>query len=541
MLQMLIVDDENPVLESLVSAYDWSELGIDTVHKASSGAEALSVMATFPIDILLTDIRMPGMSGIELISRVRAEGRRTACIILSGYADFEYAKQAMINKSADYLLKPVSDEDLLGTVRRVIDKLRAEWEEISSVHKALYTLRENMPALKGSLLSELLLGRKYPAAELGRKLSLLEMPFRAGDDVCLLIIRPEEGFEVSDYDLSLLEYAVGNITEEIMSAQFHLWRCKDALDYLTVVLKRRNAEEVDAAGGVKLLERQAADIQKAIRTYLKAQASVSIGSWGTFPDDLPRLYEEAVSVLRKQSSERELFVTASAAAGTPSLKPLSALYEPPGLHYLFDGGRWSEAENKLETIFAEIQQREDRGGEFVREAYGFISSAYSYIAHKNGQWLSDITNDDVLPAMGRSSAWLSIDALRQWSLGMLNLIRKGMESEARDQRSALIKDIQAFIEQQLASDVSLNAIADRVNLHPVYLSKIYKSETGEGLSEYIHRVRIEKATYFLLHTDKKIYEIAELLGFPYTPYFIRKFKKHFGLTPQEFRDQQPGA
>lgn len=541
MLQMLIVDDENPVLESLVSAYEWNELGIDTVHKASSGAEALSVMETFPIDILLTDIRMPGMSGIELIGRVRAEGRRTKCIILSGYADFEYAKQAMVNESADYLLKPVSDEDLLGTVRRVIDKLRAEWAEISSVRKALYTLRENMPVLKGTLLGELLLGRKYPASELDRKLSLLELPFRSGDDVCLFIIRLEEGFEVSDYDLSLLEYAVGNITEEIMSAQFHLWRCKDALDYLTVVLKRRHSENVDAVNGGKQLERQAADIQKAVRTYLKGQVSVSVGPWGAFPDDLPRLYESAVSVLRKQSSERGVFVTAPAAGSTPNLTPLTALYEPPGLHQLFDGGRWNEAENKLETIFAEIERREDRGGEFVLEAYGLISSAFSYIAHKNGQWLSDIAREEVVPTLGRTSAWHSIGALRQWSLGMLNTIRKGMEAEARDQRSALIKDIQAFIEQHLASDVSLNAIADSVHLHPVYLSKIYKNETGEGLSDYIHRVRIEKATYFLLHTDKKIYEIAELLGFPYTPYFIRKFKKHFGITPQEYRDQQPGA
>ncbi|UUZ83326.1 helix-turn-helix domain-containing protein [Paenibacillus sp. P26] len=97
--------------------------------------------------------------------------------------------------------------------------------------------------------------------------------------------------------------------------------------------------------------------------------------------------------------------------------------------------------------------------------------------------------------------------------------------------------MQQFIEQHLAEDVSLQAISGHVYLHPVYLSKIYKLETGENLSDYVYRVRMDKATHLLLHSRDKIYEIAARVGYQRAHSFINVFKKHTGLTPQEYRDK----
>lgn len=98
--------------------------------------------------------------------------------------------------------------------------------------------------------------------------------------------------------------------------------------------------------------------------------------------------------------------------------------------------------------------------------------------------------------------------------------------------------VQQYLEHNLEGDVSLQTIADHVFLHPSHLSKIYKLETGEGLSQYLFRLRMEKAAFILNQHHLKIYEVGEKVGLPNTPYFIKLFKKHFGVTPQDYRDRQ---
>jgi len=100
----------------------------------------------------------------------------------------------------------------------------------------------------------------------------------------------------------------------------------------------------------------------------------------------------------------------------------------------------------------------------------------------------------------------------------------------------VVQRVRQFIDERLASDVSLQAIADHVFLHPVYLSKVYKLETGESISDYLFRIRMDRAAYLLKNTHHKIYEITSMLGYQNVPYFIKVFKRHFGKTPQEFRD-----
>jgi len=119
----------------------------------------------------------------------------------------------------------------------------------------------------------------------------------------------------------------------------------------------------------------------------------------------------------------------------------------------------------------------------------------------------------------------------------LKLLQSDVEAESRDARTTLVRQGQQFIGHNLAEDVSLQAIADHVYLHPVYISKIYKTETGENLSDYVYRLRMEKATKLLLDSQEKIYEIASRLGYHRAHSFIHVFKKHTGLTPQEYRDR----
>lgn len=274
-MQLLIVDDESHVVDRLSATIDWPSIGIGQVYRAYSAYEALSLLQQFSIDIVITDIQMPGMTGLELIGEIKRRWTRTKYILLSGYSDFEYAKEAIHHQVEDYLLKPVKEQELLATVGRLKDKLVHEWEQVLSVRNLTRTLRENLPLLKGNLLNELLQGRPIEEAVLLDRMQTLGLPDMSRRHCALMLVRMEEPF--IDYDFSsasLIEYAICNMAEELFEGAFELWHAKDAHDYLVFVVVCK--EETAGEEGSLLFERTASHLQTVVREFLKGHISVLV-------------------------------------------------------------------------------------------------------------------------------------------------------------------------------------------------------------------------------------------------------------------------
>lgn len=538
MLQLLLVDDERSVVETLAETIPWEECGITVVHEALSGPMALQIMEDHQIDIVITDIRMPGMSGIELITAINSKWPHVRTILLTGYADFDYAKQAIAQNTFDYLLKPVSDEDLVESVQRVVKQIKDKWEEVASYQKTLYTLNENLPLLRANTLNELLRGSH--SAALQDKLKLLELPFADGDNICLMLIRMEERFaEMPGQDSALMEYAICNIASEMMQKDYYLWHARDAHDYIVLIVKPKDSSKV-GADAKSLLERYAALIQTNVQSYLKGAISILVGGWGQFPGQTKEIYEHAVtSMRRKMGHGKGLFVTTQDAVETGEVHTNWSLYEPPTLISLLDAGRFEDVEAKIRHIFRDMLNK-DSGqdvSEQLIEAYHVLAGAFSYIIHKNGKTLSAVLSSEALKFF-HAPTYTTATQLMDWSIRILQGIREDAEKELKDNHSSIVRMVRSFIDLNLAKDVSLPAIADHVHLHPVYLSKIYKAETGEPLTEYVYRLRMEKAAFLLRTTPAKVFEVAEIVGYNNTAYFIRVFKKFFDATPQEYRDDE---
>ncbi|OUS76423.1 hypothetical protein B1748_12120 [Paenibacillus sp. MY03] len=549
MFQILIVDDHEHLVESLAKSIPWEELNIGQVYKAFSGKEALQVLDTYPIEIVITDIRMPGMSGLELIERIRQKRKRIKCILLSGYSDFEYAKQAILYHTADYILKPADDEEIIACLQRVTESINKEWEEISSHQRTLYTLKENFPKLRDGLLNELLQGRSFPPAVLEQQLESFEIPFAAGDGVTLMIVRMDESFYTYNRrDFHLMEYAIGNMAEEIFQDDYMLWTCRDPHDYLIFLIKEK-AEPHDHphAGHTSTplrplkLEREASELQNSVGAFLHGRISILISNKGLFPQDIPKLYQSSLSLVRQRFGRNEEFLI-SAGSFSDSLPVDSSigLYDSPTLVQLLESGRWDAIEEKLQTVF---QIHDPDNGqpsqEHIMEIYFAVGSALIHLSHKNGKRLEDIIGED-FGLLLQPVPFRNIDQLQVWVSRVLEKVKADMNSEQGETSAFLVRRAQEYVESHLSGDTSLQAVADFVYVHPVYLSRIYKFETGEGLSAYILRLKMIKAEKLLLESNKKVHEIAEELGYDNPPYFIKVFKKHSGLTPKEFRDQRTG-
>ncbi|GIQ64685.1 hypothetical protein PACILC2_32530 [Paenibacillus cisolokensis] len=218
MIDIMLVDDETYVTESLAKTIPWAELGIRQVIQASSAAEALLLMERQPVDILVTDIRMPDMSGLQLIEKVAQQWPNVRCMLLTGHSDFEYAKRAIQLQAFDYILKPVDDDEFVVSLTNAIESLKDEWEQAEKFNKLVYYRKADIAVLRSSLLRDLLLGRRLSAKASGEKLALYEIPLRIEDSAVMMLIQLGRRFaEMDHHSISLMEYAVGNIAEEVFA------------------------------------------------------------------------------------------------------------------------------------------------------------------------------------------------------------------------------------------------------------------------------------------------------------------------------------
>jgi len=543
MFTILLVDDEMSVLEALTRTIPWAEFDIGEVHAAGNGDEALELLQTVSVHIVIADIRMPGMTGLELIGRIRRKWPMIKCILLSGYADFAYAQQAIKSGAAEYLLKPVSDEQLVGTVQRLTAELKREWEEIGSVARAYQTLSENLPLLKGNLLNDLLLGRRFDETELRETIGLLRLPQLVGAGCLLMAIRIDDMSAAYSDSPSLMEYAIGNIAEELFH-RYVLWSCKDAHDYLVyLILPGQDADAGAPNRSPEQLHGQicglSEELQHYIKRLLKTRTSIVVSPWIVFPRDIQPAYQSVLTAMRRVlGGEQELALSAGhAGAGGGRVPTIRSLYEPPTLIHLLEAGKWAEAEGKLDAVFQELQAENKDGREQIDEVFHGLAGAFAYIAHKNGRQLSDILDGEYDKLLDRRLA-KSVSAMADWARATLRSLREDLNRDIKHSRDELIRQVRDYIDRYLGDDVSLQAIADHVFLHPVYLSKIYRTETGENITDYVLKKRMERAASLLRTTRQRIYEISERTGYPNTAYFIKVFKKQFGQTPQEYRDRR---
>ncbi|MBY0202379.1 response regulator [Paenibacillus cucumis (ex Kampfer et al. 2016)] len=534
-MQMIIVDDEAHWVDNLSMTKPWHTLGIEQVHRAYSAREALQLIETHPIDIVISDIQMPEMTGIELIERIRIRDKKIKCILLSGYSEFDYAKKAIQYEAVDYLLKPPTDDELIGAVQKAIDQLNNEWALVSSLSRTQFTLRENLPHLRGRLLLEALQGIRFSASEWERKLDNYDLPFHTGDAALMLVRMDNEFGHYDSHDQTLIEYAIINMAEEIMGEFMHVWGVKEEHGYVVFLLQLKEAN--GDIGKETILEKLSIQLQSKVKQFLKGSLSIVMTEWFTFPEQIYDRFRQASAYFRQiVGDEREFVMRVTDVEAPAAQGPLDVLYTPPTFIQLLESGQWDAAEDKIRAVCAELDEKWSESWEHCMEAGFLITAAFTNLAHRNKLTLSGLMGSEI-EQLQSGEVFSTIGKLRKWSLGVLAKLKEGTSNEVKDTRSEYVKKIQEFTDKNLHLDVSLRVLADHVNLHPTHLSKIYKIETGEGISEYIARLRMDRACHKLVTTTKKVYEISLEIGYMDPAYFIKVFKRQFGVTPQEYRDQ----
>ncbi|WP_167858907.1 response regulator [Paenibacillus cymbidii] len=539
MQRLLVVDDEPIIVDGLYELFANHESFELEVYRAYNAASAIAVASRLRIDVLLTDIEMPRMNGIELAEAVKRLWPACKTIFLTGYNNFTYIQSSLRGGALDYVLKTEGDEPIVAAVAKAITLIAEERSYEGLIGKARSQLAAALPTLRKEYLAELLAGEPSTAASRAVRFRELEVPIAAERKVNVIAGRVD-GWrdDIQPGDKALFLYAVHNIAEEFLAPQFDVVLLLERQDRFVWLLqpKRQIGEtESEPADFYHRVLGIVESIQASCRDFLKLSCSFVVGSepcdWDGLPDKYDRLRLLFVRGLGLDKemllSDRHLFERGGGREDAGKIKRIQLLET-----YLDqkDAGKFFEL---FDEITGAVQLASQAG--LALEIHHWLGAIFlSYLnRHELVEPLAETIHLGALFTIREHTSWAEVTA---YFRRLAELAFAHTQDENDYESDEIVRRVHDFIHGNLEKDLSLNRLAEIVYLAPFYFSRLYKMKTGRSVTDYIAEQRIQKAKQLLRDTDLRILEIGVMLGYHSPPYFTRFFKKATRLTPQEYRD-----
>lgn len=515
-MKLMIVDDEPIIRTGLASVISWKELGITLLTPAASAEEAMARILEEKPQILLTDIRMKGKTGLQLAEEACGILPGLEVIILSGYGDFAYAQQALRQGVGDYLLKTSKPEEIMKAVIQAKRRLLERWEKETRTERLskegerrqfLQWVIEGDVALDGSEVPTFLRSEE----EFGR----------AGEEVWQVVIVEAEGWGDSGSSPSLLLFAVQNMLEDLLLGASILMQRECLICVLST--ERDHQRRLGRLGNaVDWVERQ-----------LKCRLRLAVGELADTPRKLHYSYSTAVAAFRYHA-----------------LIPAKILdYDGIGSRR---GGRTVLTQDEETRLGSLLLDRDAVGlrawtgslidrlisdPECTVESYMACIHSAVLAAHR---WLARTLSVIGREEEYRMEPWNTDEneaaGMREELFRHLHEMMTIYHSRLGEGQRSHVERAKAFIESCPAPELSLQQVAGHVHLHPGHLSELFKKETGNTFGDFVTGMRIRKAMQLLTVTPAKVSEVALMVGYEDVKYFSRLFKKHTGKTPSEYRE-----
>lgn len=524
--KILIADDEYWCREKLIHMIDWKEYGLILQRPAQNGEEVLQRLKENPPDILITDINMPYVGGVELTKKLREEYPEIIVFVISGYDDFDYVRATMKSGAINYLLKPVSKIDLITALTEAMDILyeRREKQQLAQEQQK-----------KLQLVSSWLYDREY-----SRLIDHKENSYAAG-------ISLEMNLDVAGYSLMLLKlHGLSDIPEEFVGdMQVFSYQMKKKIygimgeGDIRIFHHVSKPNEFLVISDVlpKELKKDALMCMKELENILKVPVTVAVSDHNYSMESIYSAYVQAVTLLMRRGYEHKstlLFYDAE-----EERKQREEIYN-----------FFSETEENQLAVSLEQRNRR-RIVSLITDKLRKENRKYTYLEVK--QAIKQINNDMLHYAIRLTDAQSMID-LENMSdyveqelehLDMDSLLEKeedfvdsilqlGM-SEDTESVQNVVEQIKRYVEEHYAEDLSLSGLAQKYGVDKSYLSRCFKQTTGKNLIPYITQLRLEKGKEMIRANDLSLTEISYLIGYDDYAYFNRIFRKMEGMSPREYR------
>jgi len=541
MYRILIVDDEPLILNGLVELCNRvTEIELE-IYAAATSQEALDWLGRTKVDIVLSDIRMPGMSGLELHQEIMKQWPKCKVIFLTGYSDFAYVQQAIRQGSVDYILKTEGNAKIKESILRAATSLEEERFMDSLFVQAKQQKMLALPYLQQQYMSEILQGDPATIASIRDKFEELQIKLSDDTPCLLLIVRIDDWGEIhSATDRALIYFALDNIANELLMPMARSLSMKYEKNKMAWFLQPAEAEPTteEWTRTILFVRGMLEEIQQTCLKLLKRPISLALATdaveWTSLPqkfDLLNLLFHSGLGI------GKELILLEPNRNAKDEDRSEGARLSSVHLHkieYLkacMENGHEEPFFDTLDELLSVASMAGPFPSGVQLELYFLLVSVL--LPH------SLIDSDSDAKDLGKFTQMERFETWHQFCEEFILTARRIFEQKQvgmNVQEHELIHKIQNYITTHISSDVSLTKIGEVVGHNPSYLSRLYKKLTGQGLLTYINDVRLEKSKTMLEQDRLKVHEIATELGFLSSQYFHRFFKKATNLTPQEYRE-----
>lgn len=507
MYRILLIDDEALIVDGLAEYISQKRPDRYEVLKAYSGSGAVGMIERMRIDILITDIEMTGMDGLEVHKRCLEKWSSCATIFLTAHANFEYAYQAIQDKRARFILKSEGFERLLDLLERTADEIDAALLNETRLQEA--QRREDVYLQRYLVLRRILTGGLKEREELEEHFSALRMGFETQRPVTLLLLRAYTR-DVRGSQLSLLSHYIRGRVGDTHACE----GVQMGENELACILQSRDGAQ-DGGRLSGMLELWQETFEKLCASSVGVIVSERPAEWqevdillGRMRAALPRQEEAGSAFILYCPDEREMRRIERERMRRRLLRTLEA---------------HADVRAVLTQIYAEMHWRE--------AALVIVQSLNAYMEQFD-ELQSALWSKTIGSLLQTQSAEACAGVLE----GFLGELQSEQSRAQRGRHAQVVESIERFIQMHYAEDISLSDIAAEVYLAPTYVSGLYKRMRGCNVMDTLTNVRMAQAKRLLSQTNKQIQHIAQEIGYHSARYFISSFRRHTGMSPNAYRE-----
>jgi len=536
MTKVVIVDDEILIRIGIKSSLNWEEYGFEIVGQAENGIKALEVIEETHPDIVMTDIKMPKMDGLELISEIRSRYPGIKIIVLSCLNDIDYVKKAIKLGAEDYILKLSIEPDSLLDVLTKVKQLIESEPHIPSKSEQEKEFRVNNYIIKEDIYRKMIAG-SVGAGQFARELSSLGTEIKSGAFFVLCC-------SIDDYshaparskmdDQYLFKFSFINILEESLS---NYYNCDIAeVDYGEYIILLKDEDMPSKAINKDKLDGCLKRINNSLKKYLNITISIGVDTNPVEYTGIRESYFKAnIAMKYKFYNGRESiifldtvknFINKSIAFDSSSEKILNEKLE-----YFEQRG----VKEVIDTFFDKIAELKNFEPDAVRKVSVEIFNSLNNFIKK-----FDLKDDFIASAFSvHPFDFLmtaeTIQDIKQWFSNFVDTIFDYIYSLQYEVKRPEIIKLQKYIQENTGENITLEKASKISNISKCYLSSIFKRETGEVFVDYVNKTKMEKAKVLIQQQGLKIYEAANMVGISDECYFSKLFKKYMGVSPSKFQ------
>lgn len=534
-MKALIVDDEKHVREAIRYFVPWEEYGIVSVFEAMNGKEAVHLILEERPAIIFTDMRMPLMDGVQLLEWIHQYFPGTKVIIISGYQDYKYLQPAIVYGGTDYLLKPMNGKKIVEATERAVRKWQQEKEESDrSLHRNIQ-INELQPIYLDRIFTDLVSGhRRYEelSSTLNEHFGLTKGVTRCQVSVLSLEHLEQRLITRFNGDASLMYYAIMNICSDVLSrengSRGYAFRC--GIEGINIViLYWDHAEDI---------EETLQSINRSMLEIFQIQVHFGLGEMCSIMEGVPRSFEQASKAIK----QRNLLCSGDWIHKYRTPDQMSE-EDFPFLRF-FEPFKFAALSGQRDRVIEWVDKWADHMEQqpyltriqFEKWQKEFESALLNWKVEFGWDGRSDSAEifgfDLPLDANGNFSLFVWKE---QVAAKLLAFSQEYASVHNLDVQ--LVRNIKRYIDQNFHKEITLQHIADCFFISRENVSRKFKQFTNENLTDYLTRLRIDKAKTLLADSGMRLSQIADLVGYQDEKYFSRVFKKVTGQTPREFRKQ----